>query len=190
MDDPLEDRPWCSRPSLKGGEKKHGWTARIISRPGPDGFEAEPFRTREWLVTNGLGGYASGTVLGVTTRRYHGILIAAMPAPLGAHSHAQPPDGASPPKTGPRSTFPPGDLFASRLSGIDPHLRSSAWKRGLPVWRYEIGEIVIEKRIILPHHQNTTHVSYRVVSGPQRIRLQLRPAVHFRPHDAAGERGP
>ena len=39
--------------------------------------------TREWLVTNGLGGYASGTVAGVPTRRYHGLLIAALPAPLG-----------------------------------------------------------------------------------------------------------
>src|SRR5256885_144534 len=38
---------------------------------------------REWLVTNGLGGYASGTVAGVMTRRYHGLLIAALPAPLG-----------------------------------------------------------------------------------------------------------
>src|SRR3954462_2096111 len=39
--------------------------------------------TREWLVTNGLGGYASATVSGACTRRYHGLLIAALPAPLG-----------------------------------------------------------------------------------------------------------
>ena len=39
--------------------------------------------SREWLVTNGLGGYASGTVAGVMTRRYHGLLIASLPAPLG-----------------------------------------------------------------------------------------------------------
>ena len=38
---------------------------------------------REWLVTNGLGGYAAGTVAGVVTRRYHGLLIASLPAPLG-----------------------------------------------------------------------------------------------------------
>src|SRR5437868_13536425 len=38
---------------------------------------------REWMVTNGLGGYASGTLAGVVTRRYHGLLIAALPAPLG-----------------------------------------------------------------------------------------------------------
>src|SRR6185312_8561824 len=45
--------------------------------------EREALLTREWLVTNGLGGYASGTVAGVATRRYHGLLIAALPAPLG-----------------------------------------------------------------------------------------------------------
>src|SRR4026208_1726942 len=39
--------------------------------------------SREWLVTNGLGGFASGTVAGAVTRRYHGLLIAAHPAPLG-----------------------------------------------------------------------------------------------------------
>ena len=47
--------------------------------------EADPelFLTREWLLTNGLGGYASGTISGILTRRYHGLLIASLPAPLG-----------------------------------------------------------------------------------------------------------
>src|SRR5436190_23382227 len=39
--------------------------------------------SREWIVTNGLGGYASGTIAGMVTRRYHGLLIAALPAPHG-----------------------------------------------------------------------------------------------------------
>src|SRR6059058_5906865 len=56
---------------------------RRISWPPADPSDAEALVTREWLVTNGLGGYASGTVAGVITRRYHGVLIAALPAPLG-----------------------------------------------------------------------------------------------------------
>src|SRR5436189_2011851 len=56
---------------------------RRILWPPPDSAEPEALVTREWLVTNGLGGYASGTVAGVITRRYHGMLIAALPAPLG-----------------------------------------------------------------------------------------------------------
>jgi hypothetical protein len=55
------------------------WSADRCAHP-------EPLLTREWLVTNALGGYASGTVAGVPTRRYHGLLIAALPAPLGSDS--------------------------------------------------------------------------------------------------------
>src|SRR5512140_3943523 len=61
-------------------------TSRPIVRAMPwDGAQMsrEVLLNREWLVTNGLGGYASGTVAGAITRRYHGLLIAALPAPLG-----------------------------------------------------------------------------------------------------------
>ena len=75
------------------------------------------------------------------------------------------------------------DPFAQSLEGIG-HIAEFRLEKGLPVWKYEFRGIVIEKRVVLPHHQNTTHVTYRVVSGPWRVRLQLRPAVHFRPHDA------
>ena len=56
---------------------------RRIAWPPAGSSNPESLVTREWLVTNGLGGYASGTVPGVITRRYHGLLIAALPAPLG-----------------------------------------------------------------------------------------------------------
>src|SRR5256885_15056203 len=56
---------------------------RRVAWPPADARTPEALATREWLVTNGLGGYASGTVAGVITRRYHGLLIAALAAPLG-----------------------------------------------------------------------------------------------------------
>ena len=56
---------------------------RRIAWPPAGSSDPESLVTREWLVTNGLGGYASGTVPGVIARRYHGLLIAALPAPLG-----------------------------------------------------------------------------------------------------------
>ena len=55
---------------------------RRVERP-LDARPDEPMPRREWLVTNGLGGYASGTVAGVITRRHHGLLISSLPAPLG-----------------------------------------------------------------------------------------------------------
>ena len=141
--------------------------ARTISRPELDGFEGEPLRTREWLVTNGLGGYASGRVLGMTTRRYHGILVAAMPAPLGRmvmlNNLAETllfDDGTE--------TLLAGDPFAQSLEGIG-HIAEFRLDAGLPVWKYEIKDIVFEKRVILPHHQNTAHVTYRFVSGPGKV---------------------
>src|SRR5437762_13680655 len=50
---------------------------------GSDGADPVLLLTREWTVTNGLGGYASASVSGACTRRYHGLLIASLPAPLG-----------------------------------------------------------------------------------------------------------
>ena len=54
---------------------------------------------------------------------------------------------------------------------------------GLPVWRYEIDGIVLEKSVFLVHQQNTVHVIYRLLEGPDGVRLKLLPSVHFRPHE-------
>jgi predicted glycogen debranching enzyme len=151
---------------------------------GPGAHEAEPLLDREWLVTNGLGGYASGTVSGVTTRRYHGLLIAALPAPLGRimmlnhlSEQIRLADGSTVRLTGEEQTG--GLALHDAATVADFRLEA-----GLPVWRYELGGTVVEKRVLLPHLQNTAHVTYRLVSGPGPVRLKLRPSVHFRPHEA------
>ena len=140
---------------------------------------------REWLVTNGLGGYASGTVSGAVTRRYHGLLIAALPAPLGrVVMWSQVSDFLR---------FSDDDvvsLGAEERAGGQLDLKSADYltefrlEDGLPVWRYRVREVVVEKRVLLPHLQNTVHVSYRVISGTRLPCLELRPAFHFRHHEA------
>src|SRR5207244_422442 len=55
---------------------------------------------------------------------------------------------------------------------------------GLPVWRYDVEGVVIEKRVFLPHMQNSVHVMYELISGADRIDLALRPSVNFRPQEA------
>jgi predicted glycogen debranching enzyme len=141
--------------------------------------------TREWLVTNGLGGYASGTVSGAVTRRYHGLLIAALPAPLGRvvmWSHVSE-----------FLRFRDDDvvsLGAEERAGGQLDLKSADYltefrlEDGLPVWTYHVRDVVVEKRVILPHLQNTVHVSYQVISKGVPPRLELRPAFHFRHHEA------
>src|SRR5215207_2134205 len=113
---------------------------------------------REWLVANGLGGYASGTIVGVATRRYHSLLIAALPAPLGRHvmlNHLTEmlrlPKGSTVVLGGEERE----DVLLE-APGV-PALKSFRLEWGLPVWRYEIGGIHFEKRIYLPHHQNTVY---------------------------------
>jgi predicted glycogen debranching enzyme len=138
----------------------------------------------EWLVTNGLGGYACGTVSGAATRRYHGLLVAAHPAPLGRvmmwnhlTEHFRLPDYRGVAVGGAERVG--GKV---EVEGADA-LTEFRLEMGLPVWRFEIPGHVIEKRVWLPHRQNTVHVSYRLVRGPGPIRLKLRPSCHFRGHD-------
>jgi predicted glycogen debranching enzyme len=160
------------------------WNLRM-PWPRDKATAAEALLSHEWLVTNGLGGYASGTVGGVASRRYHSLLVAALPAPLGRQvmlNHLSElvrlPDGTT-------VLFGGEERAGSALEvpGAD-YLKEFRLDRGLPVWRYEVGGVALEKRVLLPHRQNTVHVRYRLVAGDGPVRLKLRPAVHFRPHEA------
>jgi len=64
------------------------------------------------------------------------------------------------------------------------HLARFQLEAGLPVWRYEVGGLTLEKRVVLSYRQNTTRVTYRLVDGNGPVTLTLRPFVHFRGHDA------
>ena len=163
---------------------------RRIPWPPPGASTQESLVIHEWLVTNGLGGYASGTVSGAMTRRYHGVLIAALPAPLGrtvmlsrVAEHVQLPGGrqfelGARARSGDAADAPKaGDLTEFRLES------------GLPVWRYDLDGFVLEKRLFMPHTQNTVLVMYEVkhVDRPDNVppsapllELTLGPAVNFR----------
>src|SRR5438552_15236304 len=140
---------------------------RRLSIPHDPQSGARLLLDTEWLVTNGLGGYASGTLAGPITRRYHGLLVAALANPLGRTvmlNHVLE-------RVGPRGGTP-----AALDAGTVVDVRLEA---GLPVWVHETAGTRIEKRVLMPHQQNTVHVTYRLLAGPP-ARLDLRPAVHFR----------
>jgi predicted glycogen debranching enzyme len=135
---------------------------------------------KEWLVTNGLGGYASGTVAGTLTRRYHALLVAALPTPFGrtvlfnyVWERLRWPDGreVSLPRIANSAT---GREFDS-----SQYLTAFRLEEGLPVWTYEVDGVRLEKRVMMAHLQNTTHLSYRMLSKDP-IRLELRPMLAFR----------
>jgi predicted glycogen debranching enzyme len=135
----------------------------------------------EWLVTNGLGGYASGLVTGGVSRRFHGLLIAALPAPLGrvlclshldvtAHTrHGNTIIEALAPH--PEGGFTRARLAEFRLDG------------GLPVWHYESPDFVLEKRVFMPYGHNTTYVMFRLLDQREAVALRFRPLFSVRPHE-------
>jgi predicted glycogen debranching enzyme len=147
--------------------------------------DSEKFVRTEWLLTNGLGGYASSSISGVTTRRYHGVLVAALPPPFGRtimlnHLAEQVicPDG---------KRFwigceekADGDIH---LDGMN-YLKEFRLEMGLPVWVFEVNGLLIEKRILLIHQQNTVHISYKMITPTGKVRLKIQPSLHFRPHEA------
>jgi predicted glycogen debranching enzyme len=145
---------------------------------------SDPQLYKEWLVTNGLGGYASGTIHGAPTRRYHGVLIAALQNPLGRMMMLN--GLLERLRLADRRTF---FIGAQELTGNSPEqslgLADFFLEDGLPVWRYEVEGLVLEKRLLMVHQQNTVHISYSLLKGSVPVRLGLRPAIHIRPHDAA-----
>ena len=157
---------------------------RRIAHPKDRDADA-PMPRLEWLVTNGLGGYASGTVAGVVTRRYHGLLVASLPAPLGRMvllNHL-----LERVRLGDGRVVWLGD--ESRVAGTNAADRGGTLIEfrldlGLPVWVYEFAGLRLEKRLLMPHGHNTTHLTYRLVSGKGPVRLTLRPSIHFRSYEA------
>lgn len=139
---------------------------------------------KEWLVTNGLGGYATGTLSGAMTRRFDGLLVAALPTPFGRvvmlnglWEQVRFPDGRI------VSLYEIAGSGGAREFDASRYLAGFELRDGLPVWEYDVEGARIEKRIVMPHLQNTTHVSYSLLSDSA-IRLELRPLVAFRLHEA------
>jgi predicted glycogen debranching enzyme len=137
----------------------------------------ETLAEREWLVANGIGGYASGTIAGVIRRRYHGLLIAGLHNPLGRTmmlnqltEWLELADGRELPLV--------GHAAAEAIAQFRLEL-------GLPVWTFEVEGIRLEKRLFLPARQNTVAVTYRLLDGAAGTTLHLRPAIHVRPHEAS-----
>lgn len=139
---------------------------------------------REWLVTNGIGGYASGTVSGALTRRYHGLLVAALRPPVARTLLAAKLDETA------------------RYRGVDHPLFVNAWASGavnpdgllqidsfeldasVPTWTFSFSDALLEKRVWMEQGANTTYVQYKVRRASAPIVLSARALVNYR--DAHG----
>lgn len=139
---------------------------------------------REWLLTNGLGGFASGTVGEANTRRYHGLLVAALRPPLGRTLTVAKLDVTV--RCRDDTVALTSNEFAD--GAIDPHgyrhIESFRLEQGLPVWRFAFDDVLIEKRVLMPYGENTTLLQYRVRRASSPLQLTLRPLCTYRDYHA------
>lgn len=144
---------------------------------------------REWLVTNGLGGYASGTVAGLLTRRYHGLLVAALRPPVGRALLLTKLDETA---TYDGHSYP---LFANRRHGdrVEPaglcYLERFHLEGTTPVWTFACADALLEKRIWMQPEANTTYIRYdlRRAGGP--LRLDVWALINHRDHHGSTRAG-
>ncbi|MGH9036400.1 MAG: glycogen debranching enzyme N-terminal domain-containing protein, partial [Acidimicrobiia bacterium] len=145
----------------------------------------EPAASREWLVTDGLGGFAMGTVAGLRTRRYHGLLVVAGHPPIGRHLGLAALD----------PVLVLGDrrirLATHEWSGgaVDPtgfvHLASFGLRAGVPTWRFSVGDMVLEREVAMVHGRPAVGVLHRLVRAAAPVRLELEALCTWR--DVHGE---
>ncbi len=136
--------------------------------------------TREWLVTNGIGGYASGTVAGLLTRRYHGLLVAALQPPLGRTLLLAKLDETV---AYDRHLY---NLHANRWSSgvVEPkgylNIENFALEGTVPTWKYACADALLEKRIWMEQGKNISYINYSLhrASGP--LTILIKALVNYR----------
>ena len=136
-------------------------------------------RRREWLITNGLGGYASGTIAGIPTRKYHGLFVPNLARAEGPAHHDLAlrrmrghTDGAS------CTSAAPNSRTSASSASRTVTCKEFRLDHRIAVWTFELDDVVLEKSIVMPHNQNTVCVQYRLLRG-ERLDLQVRPFVAF-----------
>lgn len=155
----------------------------VITVPWERNGDANAFLSREWLVTNGLGGYSSSSLMQVATRRYHGIFVPDLPSPRGRTMVISRLDEEL--QIGATTVRLSGAEYGDgRLdTDIAQHLRSFRREWQTPTWTFSCEDREVVKRIIMPYGQNTVYVEYRLEAG-EPVTLRLRPFVTFRMPDA------
>lgn len=151
--------------------------------------DLEQAQQREWLVTNGIGGYGSGTVAGLATRGYHGLLVAALKPPLQRTLLVTKLDELA--QYGEMSF----SLGANRWAGgsIDPkgywEIEQFTLDGTVPVWHFALADALLEKRVWMEPGANTTYVRYVLRRGSSPVALTLKALVNYRSYHSRTKAG-
>ena len=136
--------------------------------------------SREWLVTNGIGGYASGTIAGLLTRRYHGLLIAALQPPLARKLLVTKFDETAFYQD---ISYP---LYTNRWADgtLEPqgfrYIERFNLEGTTPVWTFTCADSQLEKRVWMGTGENTTYVRYQLSRGSAPFTLTAKVLVNYR----------
>ena len=132
---------------------------------------------KEWVITNGIGGFAASTDLGINTRKYHGLLIAATNPP-GLRKLILSKVDESIELNGKKY-----DLFSNASQGVITEgykYIQKFEKTIIPIYTYKVKNVIIEKSICMLHGKNTVAIVYRVINQRAKAKLLLTPIVNFR----------
>ena len=149
----------------------------------------EQAEQREWLITNGIGGFASGTVSGNLTRRYHGLLLSALHPPVGRTQMVAKLDETA------RYNGTECPLSTNRwVSGtVEPrgylNIESFHLEGTTPVWQFAIGDALLEKRIWMQQGENATFVQYSLIRASNALELECKALVNYRDYHSTTRAG-
>ena len=165
-------------------------TASVAVRLGRGDFsQAGNALETEWLVTNGIGGFASGTVAQANTRRYHGLLVASLAPPLGRVLMLSKVDATV--RYGGAAWSLGCNEFADGT--IAPrgyeHLAAFSIEFGTPTWTYAFADALLQQRIWMARGSNSTYLSYTLLAATQSVELELLPLCTYRDYHAHAHGG-
>lgn len=138
---------------------------------------------KEWLLTNGIGGYASTALNGAVTRKYHGWLVASLPPPLGRTNMCTYLQDSIKFHDGTERYISSIELLEN-IAREELVCKKIELHDGLPTWTYIFDNYVIEKSAIFINKQNTIIITYNFLKGTDPIELIFRPFFHFKHHES------
>ena len=132
---------------------------------------------KEWIITNGIGGFASSTIIGANTRKYHGLLIAPLTPPARRYLILSKVD----------ESIEIGGKQYNLYTNIGKdyitkgyEYQTSFEKEEIPTLKYKISDVEITKQICMKYEENTVGILYKIKNGKQPTKLTLAPLMNFR----------
>lgn len=137
---------------------------------------------REWLITNGVGGFAGSTIIGANARAQHGLLVASLHAPVQRTLILSKLDESIQLGTAGKSySFGANERPGWEENGHH-HLQRFRLRHGLPTYRYQVEDFFLDKRIAMVYGSNTVVIGYEVRNGARPAVMTVRPLVNYRPY--------